>query len=117
MDFTQPDDGIHMLSWDNSDPKPIVVDESYEVDGVILKPQASAPFTLVLDTPLVQQTTIGTLICPCYSVQSPFILSRDLDERVTQDVQYVIHGSKIVQKQLPIVARPLESDATQEKIE
>ena len=54
MDFTQPDDGIHILSWDNSDPKPIVVDENYEVDGMILKPQASAPFTLVLDTPLVQ---------------------------------------------------------------
>ncbi|KAL6340037.1 hypothetical protein AAG906_038872 [Vitis piasezkii] len=53
MDFTQPDDGIHLLSWDNYDPKPIEVDESYKVDGVILKPQASAPFTLVPDTPLV----------------------------------------------------------------
>ena len=53
MDFTKPDDRIHMLSWDDSEPEPIVVDESYEVDGVILDPEASAPFRLVPDTPSV----------------------------------------------------------------
>ena len=35
MDITESDDRIHMLSWDDSEPEPIVVDESYEVDGVI----------------------------------------------------------------------------------
>ena len=35
IDFTKPDDRIHMLSWDDYEPKPIVVDESYKVDGVI----------------------------------------------------------------------------------
>ena len=53
MDFTKLDDRIHMLSWDDSEPEPIVVDESYEVDGVILDPEASAPFRLVPDTPSV----------------------------------------------------------------
>ena len=59
MDFTEPDDRIHMLSWDDFEPEPVVVDESYEVDGVISNPQASAPFKLVPDTPPVQLTTVG----------------------------------------------------------
>ena len=53
MNFTKLDDHIHMLSWDDYEPEPIVVDESYEVDGVILDPQPSSPFRLVLDTPPV----------------------------------------------------------------
>ncbi|RVW64505.1 hypothetical protein CK203_040343 [Vitis vinifera] len=57
MDFTKPDDRIHMLSWDDSEPEPIVVDESYEVDGVILDPEASAPFRLVPDTPSIRVET------------------------------------------------------------
>ncbi|WJZ87704.1 hypothetical protein VitviT2T_007068 [Vitis vinifera] len=86
MDFTEPVDRIHMLSWEDFEPEPIVVDESYEVDGVILDPQASTPFRLVPNTPLVQLTTVGPLIHQCYSIQYPFILSRDPDEMVTQDV-------------------------------
>ena len=83
MDFTEPGDHIHMLSWDDSKPKPIVVDENYVVDGVISDPQASTPFRLVPDTTLVRLTTIRSLIRPCYSIRSPFILSQDLDETVT----------------------------------
>ncbi|RVW16827.1 hypothetical protein CK203_098174 [Vitis vinifera] len=86
MDFTKPDDRIHMLSWDDSEPEPIVVNESYEVDGVISDTQASAPFRLVPNTPLVQLTT------------------------------YVICGGRVVRQQPPIVARPLESDVTREEI-
>ncbi|RVW15404.1 hypothetical protein CK203_082675 [Vitis vinifera] len=85
MDFTEPVDRIHMLSWEDFEPEPIVVDESYEVDGVILDPQASTPFRLVPNTPLVQLTTVGPLIHQCYSIQYPFILSRDPDEMVTQE--------------------------------
>ena len=62
------------------------MDESYEVDGVISDTQTSTPFRLVPDTPLVQLTRVGSLIRSCYSVQSPFILSRDPNEMVTQDV-------------------------------
>ena len=58
MDFTKLDDRIHMLSWDDYEPKLIVVDESYEVDVVISNPQASAPFRLVPDTLPVQLTTV-----------------------------------------------------------
>ena len=59
MDFTKPDDCIHMLNWDDFEPEPIVVDESYEVDGVILDTQAFAPFRLVPNTLLVQLTIVG----------------------------------------------------------
>ena len=38
MDFIKLDDRIHMLSWDYYELEPIVVDESYEVDGVISDP-------------------------------------------------------------------------------
>ena len=51
MNFTKLDDRIHMLSWDDFELELIVVDESYEVDGVISDPQTSSPFRLVLDTP------------------------------------------------------------------
>ena len=51
MDFIEPDDCIHMLSWDYYESEPIVVDESYEVDGVISDSRAFAPFRLVPDTP------------------------------------------------------------------
>ena len=70
------------------------MDESYEFGGVISDSQASAPFRLFPDTPPLQLTTIGSLIHPCYSIQSPFILSRDPDETVAQDVQYVIRGGE-----------------------
>ena len=87
-----------MLSWDDHEPEPIVVDESYEVDGVISNSQAFIPFRLVSNTPPLQLTTIGLLIHPCYNIQSLFILSRDLDETVAQDVQYVIRGGMVVQQ-------------------
>ena len=59
MDFTKLDDHIHMLSWDDSELKPIEMDESHEVDGVISNPQAFAPFKRVPDTPPVQLTMVG----------------------------------------------------------
>ena len=116
MSFIESDDRIHMLSWDDSEPEPIVAYESYEVDGVISNPQASTPFRLVPDTPPVQLTTVGLLICPCYSIQSPFILTRDPNETVTQDVQYVIRGGRVVRQQPPTVTRPLESDTNRKEI-
>ena len=76
MDFTKPDDRIHMLSLDDSELEPIVVDESYEVDGVISDPQAFTPFRLVSNTPPVHLTMVRPLIRPCYSIQFSFIKSR-----------------------------------------
>ena len=43
------DDSIHMLSWDDGLPKPIVLHESWEVDGVSLGPQVPIPFSLILN--------------------------------------------------------------------
>ena len=95
MNFIEPDDHIHIMSRDDSKLKPIIVGESYEVDGVILDPQTFAPFRLVLDMPPIQLIMIGPLILPCYNIQFSFILSLDLNEAVTQDVQYVIHGGRV----------------------
>ena len=53
MDFIELDDHIHVLSWNDSELEPILVDESYEVDGVISESWASAPFRLVPNMPLV----------------------------------------------------------------
>ena len=72
------------------------MDESYEVGRVILDSQTSAPFRLVPNTPPIQLTIVEPLILPCYIVHFPFILSLDPDETVNQDVQYIIHGSRVV---------------------
>ena len=64
MDFTKLDNGIHMLSWDDYELEPIVVDESYEVDGMITDSYTSATFRLVLDTPPLQLTTVWVVDSP-----------------------------------------------------
>ena len=44
MDFVELDDGIHELSWDNSEPKPIVINDSFvEIDRVVINPLTSTP--------------------------------------------------------------------------
>ena len=43
------DDSIHMLSWDDGLPEPIVLHDSCEVDGVSLGLQVSTPFSLIPD--------------------------------------------------------------------
>ena len=53
-----------MLSWDDYELEPIVVDESYEVDGVTSDSQALAPFRLVPDTPPLQLTTVWVVDSP-----------------------------------------------------
>ena len=104
MDFTKPNDHIHMLSWDESVSKPIVVDGIYEVDGVTLGPRMPILFRLVLDVTSVQLTTIKPLIFPCYSVQTSLVLIPDVDEVHTpyvddvhtSDIQYVIRRGRVV---------------------
>ena len=43
------DDNIHMLSLDDGLPKPIVLHDNCEVDGVSLGAQVSTPFSLIPD--------------------------------------------------------------------
>ena len=46
IDFVE-DDSIHMLSWDDGFPEPIILDDGYEVD--IMGSQTFAPFSLISD--------------------------------------------------------------------
>ena len=112
IDFVELDDHIHMLSWDESEPEPIVLDEIYEIGRVALGPRMSTPFRLILEAALVQTTTVEPLILPHYNIQAPFILIPDVEEVQTpyvdvshtpyvddvhtSNVQYVIYGGRVV---------------------
>ena len=90
----------------------------------------STPFRLVPEAKSVQTTTIKPSIFPYYSVRTLFVLITDVDEVPTPyvdvshtpyvndahtlDVQYVIHGGRMVQQQPPAAARPLEGTSSQE---
>ncbi|KAL6311986.1 hypothetical protein AAG906_011628 [Vitis piasezkii] len=78
MDLIE-DDSIHMLSWDDGLPEPIVLHDSYEVDGVSL-----APFQLTHPTPLV----IG-----CQDAFVPFTLWREDDDSEGREIQIVTRNS------------------------
>ena len=68
IDFVEVDNHIHMLSWDELELEPIVLDEIYEMGEVTLGPRMSIPFRLVLETASVQTTTIEPLTFTHYSV-------------------------------------------------
>ncbi|RVW69088.1 hypothetical protein CK203_063712 [Vitis vinifera] len=54
LDFDETDDHVHMLSWDDPDPEPIMPAGIYETSGVTLEPQMPAPFRLVPEAASVQ---------------------------------------------------------------
>ena len=86
IDFAELDDHIHMLSWDELEPEPIVSCKIYEIGRVILAPQMSTPFRLVPEAASVQTITIEPLNFPHYSVQTSFVLIPDVDEVQTSYV-------------------------------
>ena len=51
IDFDDTDDFIHMMSWDDHAPEPIMLVEDSEVDGFVLSTQLPAPFSLIPDVP------------------------------------------------------------------
>ncbi|RVW23217.1 hypothetical protein CK203_100448 [Vitis vinifera] len=85
MDLIE-DDSIHMLSWDDGLPEPIVHD-SYEIDGVSLVPQTPAPFSLIPD-------------------EAPF---------QGREIQIVTRSGRIAQPPPPAV-RPFEGTASHEEV-
>ena len=105
IDFVKFDDHIHMLSWDDSEPEPIVL----------------VHFKLVPEAASVQMTTFKPLTFPYYSVQKPFVLIPDVDEVQApyvddvhiSDVQYVICGGRVVRQQPLAATRPLEGTSSQ----
>ena len=54
LDFTVDDDVIHMLSWDDLVPEPIVPDGSYEVNRITSSPQTPMSFRLIPDVAPMQ---------------------------------------------------------------
>ncbi|KAJ9679424.1 hypothetical protein PVL29_021374 [Vitis rotundifolia] len=122
LDFAESDDHIHMLSWEDSEPELIVVDEIYEIDGETLGPRRPTSFGLVSEVASVQAATVEPLIFPHYSVQTPFILIPDveeapapyIDDSQTPDVQYILRGGRVLRQPPPAAARPLEGTSTPE---
>ncbi|RVX01390.1 Transposon Ty3-G Gag-Pol polyprotein [Vitis vinifera] len=103
IDFFEFDDHIHMLTWDDSEPEPIVSDGIYEMSGVTLGPQMPVPFRLVPEAASIQTVIVKPLIFPYYSVQTPFVLIPDVNEVQApyvddvhiSDVHYVIRDGRV----------------------
>ena len=64
MDLIE-DDIIHMLSWDDGLPEPIVLHDSYEVDGLSVVSQTPTPFSLIPDETPFQLTHPTPLVIGC----------------------------------------------------
>ena len=124
IDFAELDDHIHMLSWDESEPEPIVSYRIYEIGQVTLGPQMPTPFKLVHEAALVQTTTVEPLTFPHYSVRTLFVLIPDIEEvqtpyddvSQTPDVQYILRGSRVLRQPPPTATRPLEGTSTPDKV-
>ncbi|WKA13007.1 hypothetical protein VitviT2T_030344 [Vitis vinifera] len=125
LDFDETDDHVHMLSWDDPDPEPIMPAGIYETSGVTLEPQMPAPFRLVPEATFVQAATSEPLTFTRYSVQAPYILIPDVEEvraphvdiSQTPDVQYILRGGRVVRQPPPAAARPVEgTSASQEEV-
>ena len=100
------DDSIHMLSWDDGLPEPIVLHDSYEVDGVSVVPQTPAPFQLTHPTPLV----IGR-----QDAFVPFTLWPEDDDSAWREIQIVTRSGRIAQPPPPVV-RPFEGTTSHEEV-
>ncbi|RVW15688.1 hypothetical protein CK203_075280 [Vitis vinifera] len=106
MDLIE-DDSIHMLSWDDGLPKPIVLHDSYEIDGVSLVPQTPAPFSLIPDEAPFQLTHPTPLVIGCQNAFVPFTLWPEDDDSEGREVQIMTHNGRIAQPPPPAV-RPFE---------
>ena len=124
LDFVEIDDHIHMLSWDDTEPEPIMSDGIYEMHGATLGPQMPVSFKFVPEAASVQAATVEPLILPHYSVQTPFILIPDVeevqaphvDDSQTLDVQYILRWSRVLRQPPPVAARPVEGTFAPEEV-
>nr|CAN82341.1 hypothetical protein VITISV_036993 [Vitis vinifera] len=91
------DDNIHMLSWDDGLPEPIVLHDSYEVDGVSLGPQAPTPFSLIPDETPFQLTHPTPLVIGCQDTFVPFTLWPEDDDSEGREIQIVTRSGRIAQ--------------------
>ena len=116
LDFAVDDDVIHMLSWDDLVPEPIVLDGSYEVDGITSSPYTPMPFRLIPDVAPMQLLPPRPMTHSRHTTQTPFILTPCEDQTDSHDIQYVIRGGRVVRQQPPAPARPLDGDAVMEEV-
>ena len=114
MDLIE-DDSIHMLSWDDGLPEPIVLHDSYEIDGVSLVPQTPAPFSLIPDEAPFQLTHPTPLVIGCQDTFVPFTLWPEDDDSEGREIQIVTRSGRIAQPPPPAV-RPFEGAASHEEV-
>ncbi|XP_010652575.1 uncharacterized protein LOC104879867 [Vitis vinifera] len=114
MDLIE-DDNIHMLSWDDGLPKPIVLHDSYKVDGVSVVPQAPTPFNLIPDETPFQCTHPTPLIIGCQDTFILFTLWPEDDDSEGREIQIVTHSGRIAQPPPPAV-RPFEGATSHEEV-
>lgn len=87
MDFVKPNDGIHMLSWDDGEPIPTMFNDNFaKVDGVTVSSLTFALFNLILKVMPFQLTPTLPLTLACHDVPNLFILRPDINEMDAQDV-------------------------------
>ena len=116
LDFSVDDDVIRVLSWDDLVPEPIILDGSYEVDGITSSPQTPMLFRLILDVAPMQLLAPRSMTDSRHTTQTPFILTPCEDQTDSHDVQYVIRGGRVLRQQPPALAKPLDGDAVMEEV-
>ena len=94
IDFVE-DDSIHMMSWDDGVPEPIVLDDGYEVDTV--GSQTFTPFSLISDWIPFELTPIAPSATARQGPPVPFILRLDDDDLEGRDVQIVTRSGRVAQ--------------------
>ena len=78
IDFSESDDRIHMLSWDDQGLEPIVFDDGYgddRIHEVFPSQQIHAHVISTQSITLVWIPTPKPVTLSCYNVHTPFILT------------------------------------------
>ncbi|RVW21342.1 Transposon Ty3-I Gag-Pol polyprotein [Vitis vinifera] len=112
IDFVE-DDIIHMMSWDDGFPEPIVLDDGYEVDTV--GSQTFTPFSLISDWIPFELTPIAPLTTTHQGPPAPFILRLDDDDLEGRDVQIVARSGRVAQPP-SLVSRPFDGAVSHEEV-
>ena len=107
-----------MLSWDDQGPEPIVFDDGYGDDWVHEVFLSQHIYAHVVSVPHITPVWIPAprlVTLPCYSVQTPFILTPHQGTIDTPMIQYVIKGGRVVRQQPPVPSRSIDPDTTRDE--
>ena len=120
IDFVESNDRIHMLSRDDQGLEPIVFDDGYSDGGihkVFLNRQIQEHVVSASSITLVWIPAPRLMTLPCYSVQTPFILTPHQGTANTLEIQNVIRGGRVVRQQPPIQSHPIDPDTFRDETE